>query len=103
MEDIAQAHILALENLERYSGNIFNLGSEQGFSVKEVVDKASIVIGKEIPVEVKDKRPGDIAVSVASAKKAKEILLWNPQYSDLDSIIRTDWNWRKKHPTGYTK
>lgn len=116
VEDVASVHILALEKLEsviaspakgginsakQSVNSIFNLGSENGFSVKEIVDKASLIIGQEIPTEVVEKRAGDITVSVASAKKAKEILDWNPQYSDLDSIIRTDWNWRRLYPLGY--
>jgi len=101
VEDITQAHILALQKIDQYSGEVFNLGSETGFSVKEVIDKASIVIGKEIPSELAERRPGDANISVASAQKAKEQLGWNPQYSDLDSVIRTDWNWRKNHPFGY--
>jgi UDP-glucose 4-epimerase len=103
VEDIAEAHILAMKNLDKFSGEIFNLGSESGFSVKEIIDKASLVIGQEIPTEMLKRRPGDIAASIASAKKAKELLGWNPQYSDLDSIIRTDWNWRKVHPFGYNR
>lgn len=127
VEDVCQAHILALKrlNASNYSssersesrsiiedssrrartissGQIFNLGSEQGFSVKEIIDKASIIMDKDIPTETVERREGDIAVSVASAQKTREILGWNPQYSDLDSIIRTDWNWRRKHPMGYT-
>lgn len=102
VEDISQAHILALQKLDQYSGEVFNLGSETGFSVKEVLDKATLIIGKEIPNEAGEKRPGDAAISIASAVKAKEKLGWNPQYSDLEQIIRTDWNWRKKHPHGYT-
>lgn len=101
VEDIAEGHILALENIEKYSGEVFNFGSEQGFSVKEIIDKVSLIADKEIPTVVTERRPGDIAVSLASAKKAKEILLWQPQYSDLETIIRTDWNWRKSHPFGY--
>lgn len=102
VEDVAQAHILALEKIDQTTGEILNLGSETGFSVKAVIDRASIIIGKDIPIQTVERRPGDIAISVASAVKAKEILGWNPQYSDLDSIIRSDWNWRKRHPLGYT-
>lgn len=102
VEDVALAHILALGKIDAVSGEVFNLGSESGFSVKEIIDKASIIIGKEIPTEAIERRPSDIVVSVASAQKAKELLDWNPQYSDIDSIIRTDWNWRKRHPLGYT-
>lgn len=101
VEDIAQAHILAMKNLDRFPGEIFNLGSESGFSIKEIVDKANKIIGKTIETEIVGRRKGDIAVSVASAKKAKESLGWNPQYSNLEQIISTDWNWRRKNPTGY--
>lgn len=102
VEDISQAHILALKNIDTFDKQVFNLGSEKGFSVKEVVNKASILIGKEIPTQIAGKRPGDVEVSVASSQKAKEQLDWNPQYSNLDSIIKTDWDWRKTHPFGYT-
>lgn len=103
VEDIAQAHLLALKQIDQLSGEIFNLGSETGFSVQEIVDKAIAVIGKEISARDENKRSGDIALSVASAKKAKDILSWDPQYSNLEMIIRTDWEWRKVHPFGYTK
>src|SRR3989304_76906 len=103
VEDVAAAHVLTLKDIDRYFGESFNLGSESGFSVKEFIDKASIIIEREIPTETVARRPGDVAVSVASSQKAKEILGWNPRYSDLDSIIRSDWNWRKVHPLGYTR
>lgn len=103
VEDIADAHILGLKKIDQIYDQIFNLGSETGFTVKEIIDKASIIIGKEIPSQVGERRPGDIPKSVASAKKAKNILGWNPQYSDLETIIKTDWLWRKKHPQGYQR
>jgi len=103
VEDITEAHLLSLENLSKFSGEIFNLGSERGFSVKEILDQATLTIGKEIPTIVTERRAGDIAVSVASSKKAKEILGWHPEYSNLETIFTTDWNWRKAHPFGYTK
>jgi UDP-glucose 4-epimerase len=89
--------------MDQFPAEVFNLGSESGFSVKEVFDKATLVIGREIPYAAGERRPGDVAISVASATKAKEKLGWNPQYSNLDSIIRTDWHWRQKHPLGYTR
>ena len=101
VEDISMAHIIGLKNLERIKGETFNLGSETGFSVKEVVITAENVFGKTIPVKVIQRKEGDIASSVASAQKAKDILSWQPQYSNLETIIKTDWNWRKKHPLGY--
>lgn len=101
VEDISSAHISALKNIDKYSGEIFNLGSETGFSVKEIIDKASVIVEKVIPTKNIEKREGDIAISVASSKKAKELLGWNPKYSSLDSIITTDHNWRKDHLMGY--
>ncbi|OGD56860.1 UDP-glucose 4-epimerase GalE [Candidatus Berkelbacteria bacterium RBG_13_40_8] len=101
VEDVAQAHVLAFKKMAELSGQIFNLGSESGTSLREIIDKASIIIGKKIPTKMTERRPGDIAVSVASAKRAKKLLGWKPQYSNLEKIVQTDWNWRKTHPLGY--
>jgi len=101
VEDISAAHIIGLKNLEKIKGAIFNLGSETGFSVKEVVVTAENVLGKTIPIKIAQRKEGDVRSSVASAQKAKSILGWQPQYSDLETIIKTDWNWRKKHIDGY--
>ena len=106
VEDIAQAHLKAIQKLGNPpaggKGEIFNLASEKGFSVKEILDKAIMVIGKDIPSETIEKREGDISISVANAEKAKSLLGWEPQYSNLEKIIQTDWNWRNAHPMGYT-
>lgn len=102
VEDIAQAHILAMDQIGRAGRQIFNLGSENGFSVKEIVAKAEEIIGCKISVATDKRREGDAAVSVASAKKAKDKLGWQTK-SDLAEIIKTDWQWRKRHPLGYTK
>lgn len=101
VDDIASAHILALNNLVKYRGEIFNLGSGKGFTIKEIVDQASLIFAKEILTQLMARRPGDIGVSVASIKKAKEELGFEPQNSSLEEIIRTDWSWRKSHPKGY--
>ena len=101
VEDISQAHISGLRNLKKLDGEIINLGSEKGFSVREVVITAENVLGRTIPVKAVPRKEGDVACSVASAQKAKDMFGWQPQYSNLETIIRTDWNWRKKHPLGY--
>lgn len=103
VQDIVEAHLLALEVLEQQKGEIFNLGSEKGFSVKEIIDQVALLTNQTVPVVFKDRRPGDIAISVASSKKAKEKLGWHPENSNLEKILSTDWNWRKAHPFGYTK
>jgi len=101
VEDISQAHITGLKNLEKLDGEIINLGSEKGFSVKEVIITAENVVGKTIPIKIGQRKEGDVACSIASAQKAKDMFGWQPQYSNLETIIETDWAWRKKHPDGY--
>ncbi|MEO1006051.1 MAG: UDP-glucose 4-epimerase GalE [Cyanobacteria bacterium J06638_38] len=98
--DIAQAHILALEYLlQDGKTDFFNLGNASGFSVKEVIETARKITGKEIKAEVSDRRPGDPPALVGSGAKAQQILGWKPQYSDLEDIISHAWQWhQKRHP-----
>lgn len=100
--DLIAAHILALEYLK--AGNpsdAFNLGSNDGYSVKEMLEAARAVTGKEIPAEVVPRRAGDPAQLVAASEKARNILGWEPAYTDIKDIIRTAWNWHVSHPHGY--
>lgn len=100
--DLAQAHILAVEYLiSGGESDIFNLGNGVGFSVKEVIETAKKVTGKEIKVVEEDRRAGDPAVLIASSEKAKKVLGWNPQYNELSTIIETAWKWHSTHPNGY--
>ena len=100
--DLAQAHILAVEYLQKGGeNNIFNLGNGVGFSVKEVVETARKVTGHPIPAVISPRRAGDPARLVASCEKAKQILGWNPLYTELDEIIDSAWNWHKNHPDGF--
>lgn len=95
--DLAQAHIQALEYLlEGGESETFNLGNERGFSVKEVIEIARMVTGKNINSVEARRRPGDPPVLVASSEKAKRILKWEPEYSEMADIIETAWNWHKK-------
>lgn len=100
--DLGSAHILALDYL-RGGGlsDYINLGNGQGYSVMEVIESARQVTGQPIPVKVEPRRAGDPSRLVANADKARSILGWNPAHTDLASIIRTDWEWRVKHPNGY--
>ena len=95
-QDLADAHILALEGLSRQSRMIYNLGTGQGFSVLELVDSVRRVTGKEIAVEHCPRRPGDPAVLVASSEKAKRELGWTPKFASLDAIIASAWEWHQK-------
>ena len=95
--DIAQAHILALEYLlQDGKTDVFNLGNGNGFSVKQVIETARKVTGKEIKVQMSDRRPGDPPVLVGSGAKARNILGWQPQYSNLEDIIAHAWQWHQK-------
>ena len=98
--DLAQAHIRALHALEDGS-RVYNLGNGEGYSVREVIDTARRVTGRDIPAEVGDPRSGDPAVLIASSDKIREELGWTPQYGDLEDIIGTAWEWHRRHPHGY--
>lgn len=103
VEDLIQAHILALDYLDKGESNIFNLGSNQGFSVQEMIDTARKVTGKEIPAKTGERRAGDPGVLIASSKKANQVLGWQPTRTSIEKIIQDAWNWHKDHPNGYSK
>lgn len=100
--DLANAHVLALDHLsQEETARIYNLGSEAGFSVREVIDKVKAITSKEFVVRETDRRTGDPAILVASAAKIKNELGWKPRYSDLDTIIKSAWDWHRKNPHGF--
>lgn len=94
--DLADAHVLGLEYLLKGGdSNIFNLGNGSGFSVKEAIDAAREITGKEIKAVECDRRPGDPPMLVGSSEKARKILGWQPQYGDIKDIINHAWNWHQ--------
>jgi UDP-glucose 4-epimerase len=95
VDDLAAAHLLALDALEEHPQLIGNLGSGTGFSVHEVIEVARKVTGHEIPVVEAPRRGGDPAVLIASSEKIRRVLGWNPQQSDIESIVRSAWEWHK--------
>ncbi len=98
--DLAEAHILALELTQ--DSRIYNLGcGGSGYSVRQVIEVARDVTGKEIPVRIGPRRPGDPPVLIASSEKIKRELGWQPRYQDLHSIVQSAWNWMLAHPNGY--
>lgn len=102
--DLADAHILALNYLRNGGkSDIMNLGNGKGFSVKEMIEAAKVVTGKEIKVEMGNRRAGDPAVLIASSEKAKRILNWQPKFTDVKDIIASAWSWHKSHPEGFKK
>lgn len=98
--DLAQAHILALEALDSGS-RIYNLGNGLGFSVKEVIDAARAITGHPIPVEMGQRRHGDVATLVAGSEKIRRDLGWSPQHAGLTDIVQSAWDWHRTHPEGY--
>ena len=101
VKDLAEAHLLALEYLDRGGkSDVFNLGSGNGYSVREIIDTARRVTGREIPARVEPRRAGDPSVLIASHKKAVEVLGWQP-VRGLEEIISDAWAWHSGHPNGY--
>ncbi len=100
--DLAIAHILALKFLiKNKKSKIYNLGSEKGFSVKEVLEKCILVTKKIIPVRIVPPRAGDAPILIASSKKIKKELGWQPKFSTLETIIQTAWEFHQRYPNGY--
>lgn len=91
IRDLADSHILALNSNQPGTHRIFNLGSGDGYSVKEVIDQCRAVTGHDIPVEIAGRRAGDPAVLIASSELAKAELGWNPTRTDLNTIIADAW------------
>ena len=101
VKDLAGAHLLALEYLERGGGSdVFNLGNGTGYSVREIIDTARRVTGKEIKAVAEPRRGGDPSVLIASNKKAAQVLGWKPVLG-LEQIISDAWVWHSGHPNGY--
>jgi UDP-glucose 4-epimerase len=98
--DLAQAHILAFEALDRGSA-VYNLGNGEGFSVKQVIETAREVTGHSIPANVGPRRAGDPATLVASSEKIRRELGWQPRYPLLREIVDSAWQWHRSHPEGY--
>lgn len=99
--DLGRAHVLALEELSEGSSVVYNLGTGQGDSVREVIDAVREVSGRDIPVEEGERRPGDPPKLVSCPDKAREELDWEPRYPDIHQIVETAWEWHSTHPNGY--
>ena len=95
--DLAEAHVLALRSLlAGHPGNVINLGTEAGYSVLEVIRAAESVTGHRVRYDLAPRRPGDVAVLLASKAKAEKSLGWRPRLSSLETIIGSAWNWHRK-------
>ena len=97
VKDLCSAHVLALE---RNATGAYNLGTGRGLSVLEIVDACRRVTGHPIPVEMRPRRPGDPPALYASGEKARRDMGWNPQFSDVETIVRDAWSFHSAHPEG---
>jgi len=100
---LAEAHLLALDALERSGRLIYNLGSGNGFSVREVIEGARRVTGLPIAVVESPRRNGDPAVLIASSEKIRRELKWQPKFPELESILQSAWLWHQNFPNGYAE
>lgn len=101
VQDLADAHILALRHLQKGGApGAFNLGNGQGHSVRQVIDAAREVTGRDIPTRMAPRREGDSPRLVGNAAKARRVLGWDPQFADIRTIIETAWAWHKKEASG---
>lgn len=101
--DLALAHVLAIDHLMAGGDSrCYNLGSQNGFSVREVIDQARKVTGINFPVTEAPRRSGDPVVLVASSVKFQQDFSWQPQHSDLATILQTAWNWHRQQPNGFS-
>lgn len=101
VDDLASAHLLALQKLQPRQGLCLNLGTGHGYSVREVINACSEVTGCPVNNEEVARRPGDPPVLVAAADKARKVLGWQPKYQSLNEIVDTAWKWHRSHPHGY--
>lgn len=99
--DIAQSHLLALKLIPAIGSGVFNLGNTHGYSNREVIAMVEKVTGQKIKVSDCAGRPSDPPELTANSQKARDLLEWKPRYSDLEQMVETAWEWRRKHPRGY--
>jgi UDP-glucose 4-epimerase len=103
VSDLSSAHLLALDHLRAGKRSEFiNLGNGNDYSVKQVIDTARQVTGRDIPFENAPRRAGDPPQLVGDSRKAREVLGWDPQFAELEKIIDSAWAWHQAHPNGYT-
>ncbi len=103
VDDLAEAHLLALQRMQPGQEMVFNLGTGTGYSVREVIETVQKVSGKSVPVEEGERRPGDPPVLVASSEKIQRELGWRPKFNTLHSIVETAWKWHSTHHNGFPK
>ena len=101
MDDLAEAHLAALERLEPGRQMVLNLGTQRGHSVREVIEAARKVTRRDIPVVESPRRPGDAPAMYALADRAEQVLGWRAKVRNLEEVIASAWRWHSAHPDGY--
>ena len=99
--DIANAHLLALAQMDRVKARVYNMGNGAGYSNQQVIETTRQVTGRKILIVPAARRPGDPARLVASSERIRSELGWTPRYPELATMVETAWRWRQKHPKGY--
>lgn len=100
-DDLAQAHQMVVEAIRVGDRRVYTCGSGSGTTVREVVEACERVVGHSIPVEIVDRRPGDPGVLIATPERLVSELGWSPNYTSIEDIVATAWNWSRRHPHGY--
>jgi len=101
VEDLARAHLCALDRLDEYPCGKYNLGNGRGFTNLEVIEAVEEVTGKTVPFAFAPRRPGDPVVLIASSELAQKELGWEPRYNRLEDIVASAWEWHSTYPDGY--
>ena len=101
VDDLAQAHLLAIGVTEPGRGAVYNIGTGTGNSVLEVIAACESAVGSRIPYEIVDRRPGDAPALVADPNRSMSKLGWKPHFTEIQTIAQTAWQWHKRYPQGY--
>jgi len=101
VDDLAGAHLAALDRLQAGKSIKVNLGTGQGYSVREVINACRQITGHKIPEKKAPRRPGDPPELIADSRLARKLLDWSPKYETVESIVETAWRWHQAHPRGY--
>jgi len=101
IDDLCRAHLLALNKLDDFPEQVYNLGNGQGYSVREVIETVKRVSGEDFKVVEADRRAGDPGILTSDATKAKRELGWVPEKPELETMVATAWKWHRDHPDGY--
>lgn len=102
VEDLADAHVRAIQRVTEASADFINIGTGRGYSVLEVIAAARSVTGHEIPASMMPRRPGDPPALFADSRRAQDLLGWHPRWTSIERVVDSAWQWHRGHPRGYS-